>query len=224
MSLHIKLSALNMLLALFLVACGGSDATAKKTPEVRTPVPGVKVTRTETASYQVELWIGPVQPDFPIMSSSDRGQPVNGHLEVHIFDRGSGSKLTDIIPSVRLTHLVSGISRELAANLESGASQGTSFVTACLISKHRELEPHFGDNIYLASGTYNIIFSVGDETAEVGFLLPASQFGTITRGYRPTPSTQLTTHQLSATLQWHVPGQETEESENTGTLAEPSES
>ena len=181
MSLHIKLTALNILLALFLVACGGSDATAKKTPEVRTPVPGVKVITTETASYQVELWIGPAQTDFPIMSSSDQGQPVNAHLEVHIFDRGSGSKLTDIIPSVRLTHLVSGISRELAANRESGASQRISFVTACLISKHREVEPHFGDNIYLASGTYNTIVSVGDETAEAGFRLPASLSGTTTR-------------------------------------------
>ena len=104
MSLHIQLTALNILLALFLVACGGSDVTAKKTPEVRTPVPGVKVTTTETASYRVELWIGPKlkMTDFPIMSSLDQGQPVNRHLEVHIFDRGSGSKLTYIIPSVRL--------------------------------------------------------------------------------------------------------------------------
>ncbi len=144
---------------------------------MRTPVPGVKVTTTETTSYQVELWIGPAleMTDFPLMSSLDQGQPVNRHLEVHIFERGSGSKLTDIIPSVRLTRLVSGISRELAANRESGASQGISFVPACLVSKHREVEPHFGDNIYLASGTYNIIFGVGDEIAEAAFLLPAPQ-------------------------------------------------
>ncbi len=51
---------------------------AKKTPEVRTPVPGVKVTMTQTASYQVELWIGPElkMTDFPIMSSLDQGLPV----------------------------------------------------------------------------------------------------------------------------------------------------
>ena len=103
---------------------------------------------------------------FPIMSSMDRRQTVNRHLEVHIFDKISGDKLTDLVPSVRLTHQETGASRELADVQETGTALGVSFVTACLLSKHRAVEPHFGDNIYLQKGTYTVIIGISKETAE----------------------------------------------------------
>ena len=130
----------------------------------------MEVTTTETASYQIELRIGPavtgMMTAFPIMSTSDLGQPVDSHLEVHIFEKGTGARLIDIDPLVRLTQHETGSARELATTQESGASQGVSFVRACLISKHREVQPHFGDNLYLPRGTYTITVEVGEETAE----------------------------------------------------------
>ena len=96
----------------------------------------------------------------------DQGQSVNRHLEVHIFDKNTGAKVTDLVPSVRLIYQRTGVSRELADAQETGSSLGVSFVTACLISKHREVEPHFGDNIYLQKGIYTVIIGVAAETAE----------------------------------------------------------
>ena len=106
---------------------------------------------------------------FPIMSSMDQGQPVNRHLEVHVFNKISGAKLTDIVPSVRLIHQETGGSRELAEVRETGTSLEASFLTACLLSKHRAVEPYFGDNIYLQKGTYTVIIGISGETAEAEF-------------------------------------------------------
>ena len=156
---------------LFGLACSGSQPTSTTQPTAtphRTPVPGVEQTITETESYRVELWTGPVltmMTPFPIMSMMDQQHPINRHLEVHIFDKGSGAKVTDAIPTVRITDQATGASRDLANSHETGASQGVSFVTACQISKHREVEPHFGDNLYLPAGTYTITVVVGEETA-----------------------------------------------------------
>ena len=163
----------------FGLACYGSEPTATNQPTPttqptatphRTPVPGVDQAITETASFRVEVWTGPLlmmmmMTSFPIMSTMDQQLPVNHHLEVHIFDRSSGAKLTDVVPTVRITDQATGASRDLANSHETGASQGVSFVTACQISKHREVEPHFGDNLYLPDGTYTITVIVGEETA-----------------------------------------------------------
>jgi hypothetical protein len=157
--------------AALLAACGESSPTATQTPEtspLRTPVPGVEQTAIQTASYRIELWTGPaltMTMSFPNMSAMDQGQPVNRHLEIHVFDRSSGGKETGLIPSVSITDKATGVSRELAESRETGASLGVSFVTACLISKHREVEPHFGDNLYLPNGNYTITVGVGTETA-----------------------------------------------------------
>lgn len=169
-------SILGLAVSVLIAACGGADATATPVPvpattaPLRTPVPGVNQTTTQTASYRVEIWSGPtltmMMTSFPIMSSIDQGQPVNRHLEVHIFDKISGAKLTDIVPSVSLIHQATGVSRELADVQETGAALGVSFVTACQLSKHRSVEPHFGDNIYLQEGTYTVIMGVAEETAE----------------------------------------------------------
>ena len=165
------MATLGLAVALLATACGGSNPTTvapTATPQ-RTPVPGVEQTATLTASYKVELWTGPalmmMMMSFPIMSAMDQGQPVSRHLEVHIFDRTSGAEVTDVIPAVRITDQATGTSRELADTQETGASQGVSFVTACLISKHREVQAHFGDNIFLPDGNYTVSVVVGNETA-----------------------------------------------------------
>ena len=149
-----------------LTACGEASPTPTPTPTVTpapTAMPGVDQTAAQTASYRIELWTGTalmmmmmmmmMMTEFPIMSTMDQGQPVNQHLEIHIFNKSSGAKVTDIIPVVNITNQVTGASRDLADARETGASQGVSFVTACQVSMHREVEPHFGDNIYLPNGS-----------------------------------------------------------------------
>ena len=161
------LATLGLVVALLVTACGGSTPTV--TPQ-RTPVPGVEQAATETSSYRVELWTGPalaMMMSLPIMSTVDQGQSVNRHLEVHIFDKSNGAKVTDVIPVVSITYQATGASRELADVQETGASQGVSFVMACMISLHRQVQPHFGDNIYLTDGEYTVTVSIGNETAVI---------------------------------------------------------
>ena len=164
-------ATLALVTGLLVAGCGESEPTATRSPAdspVRTPVPGVEQTTTETASYRVELWTGPAltqMMSFPIMSAIDQGQPVNRHLEIHIFSNSGGAMVTTLIPTVNITDQTTGISRELADVQETGASLGVSFVSACLISKHRDVEAHFGDNIYLPNGKYTVTVAVGEETA-----------------------------------------------------------
>lgn len=97
------------------------------------------------------------------MTFTDQGQPVNHHLEVHIFDKGSGARVTDVIPTVRITDESAGTSRELANNVH--ASGEIPYVLACMTAKHRAAERHFGDNLYLSDGEYTVTVGVGNETA-----------------------------------------------------------
>ncbi|MFQ5934185.1 MAG: hypothetical protein ACE5KI_06045 [Dehalococcoidia bacterium] len=153
------------------LACSGSDSTAAPTAYTQSATvseQGVEKTSIETTSYRVEIWIGPalsMMTAFPVMSTTDQGQPVNRHIEIHIFDKSGGAEVTDVIPLVRITNETSAVSRELAEGQEAGASQGASFVTACLISGHRDVQVHFGDNISLPDGKYTFTIVVGDETA-----------------------------------------------------------
>ena len=127
----------------------------------------------QTASYRIEIWTGPaltmmtMMEAFPIMSIMDRGQPVNRHLEVHIFDRSTGEDVTSLTPVVRITNQATWESRELPGEQEIGISEGVSFVTACRISGHREIQPHFGDNIYLPDGKYTVTVDAAGETASI---------------------------------------------------------
>ena len=93
------------------------------------------------------------------MTMTDQGQPVNRHLEVHIYDRNSGAQVKDLIPKVTIT------------NQATGTSRGLPNVTACLESNHLEVEPHFGDNLYLPDGKYAVTVDLGNETAvfEISF-------------------------------------------------------
>ena len=172
----IILSVLGGLAVLMLAACGESSAVATQQPTTtaqRTPVPGVEQTAVETDSYRVELWTGPalttmmMMTDFPIMSAMDEGYRVNRHLEIHVFERGTATKVTDVVPAVKITYKATGASREMAVTQEEGTSLAVAFVDACQISNHREVEPHFGDNIYLPDGQYTVTVGVGDETAVV---------------------------------------------------------
>jgi hypothetical protein len=85
------------------------------------------------------------------MATTDQGQPVNRHLEVHIHDKNSGAQITDAIPTVSITDKATGTLRTVPN------------VLACMTLKHREIEPHFGDNLYMTDGSYTITVSIRDE-------------------------------------------------------------
>ena len=139
--------------ALLGLLLGGPWFASKSAPTLAASVQGIEQT-TETVSYRIKLRIGPkVTMAATTMTVVDQGRPVNRHLEVHIFDRKSGAEVKSVIPVVRIK------------NQATGASRGLANVKACLTSRHRETEPHFGDNMYLLDGTYTVTVSVGKETA-----------------------------------------------------------
>lgn len=95
----------------------------------------------QTASYVVKIRTGPkVTMSMSTMTVTDQGKPVNRHLEVHIFNRKTRAEVKEPVPEVRI------------ADQATGASRALTNLMACRISKHREVEPHFGDNVYLPDG------------------------------------------------------------------------
>ena len=122
---------------------------------------------TQTASYRITVRTGPmvtmeVMQMGAAMTTVDQSQPVNHHLEVHVFDKISGTEVKDLVPKVRITDLGTGGTREFG--VDRHPSGEVPYVTACLLSNHRVKEPHFGDNLHLRDGTYTIAIGVGNET------------------------------------------------------------
>ena len=129
----------------------------------------------ETASFKMTLRVGAVEtmlmPDqakgatagevmaqmpgmpMPSMSMTDLGHPVNHHLEVQIVNKANGHVVTDQLPVITVTDQKTGASRPLTAVMAMyGVTAGQS-------------DWHFGNNIFLADGTYTITVALGSETA-----------------------------------------------------------
>ncbi|MFI5340295.1 MAG: hypothetical protein ACHQ7N_10705 [Candidatus Methylomirabilales bacterium] len=53
-------------------------------------------------------------PGMP-MAMTDQGQPVNHHLEVHIYDKATGTVVTNVIPKIMVTNQATGAARPLAS-------------------------------------------------------------------------------------------------------------
>jgi hypothetical protein len=93
--------------------------------------------------------------DMGMMSDQmDQGMAANHHLEVHINQADSGSVVMDVTPTIRITDKVTGASRDLPQVMGMyGASMGmTDF--------------HYGQNVFLPDGTYQVKILVGADTAE----------------------------------------------------------
>jgi hypothetical protein len=89
---------------------------------------------------------------MPQMNSTDQGQSVNHHLEVHLKDASSGAVLTNPVPSISITD-ASGNARPLSNIVQMyDPSVGQSDV-------------HFGNNVYLPDGTYTVTVTIGPDTA-----------------------------------------------------------
>ncbi len=141
---------------LALLLCVLACSTSEPAPKPATS-PGWVEHTSETASFRIKVRIGPqvaleVMQPGAVMAMVDQGQAVNHHFEVHIFNRSSGAEIKTTIPGVTISQQATKLSR------------GLPNVDACLLANHRVTEPHFGDNLYLADGTYAIDIAVGNET------------------------------------------------------------
>ena len=140
----------------------------------RAQMPATVSQTQTTASYKIELDIGPaammLTPDqaagaasgevmvampgmpMPVMNTTDQGQPVNHHLEVHISNLATGAMVTTPPPTVTITDSM-GMSRVLSnLMLMYDVQMGPS-------------DTHFGANVYLPDGTYTVEVMEGAETA-----------------------------------------------------------
>jgi len=127
-----------------------------------------------TAHYKVSLEIGNVvtmlMPDqaagakegevmvhMPgtrmVTDMTDQGKPVNHHLEVHIYEKSDGARVTKIIPRVAITNQGTGKSRSLTS------------MAPMYDVKEGEKDLHFGSNLYLPEGKYTVAVTVGNEKA-----------------------------------------------------------
>jgi hypothetical protein len=141
-------------LVLLLLGLGCSESTPAATRALSTQ--GAEQT-AQTASYRISIRIGPTiegEAMGPVatMAVTDQGQPVNRHLEIHIYDRSTGAKVKDVTPAVGFT------------DQATGASRGLANVLACLLAGLQPV-PHYGDNLYLSGGTYTVTVGIGNETA-----------------------------------------------------------
>lgn len=166
---RLQVRILSLPIVVLVVLLLGGLACSKSEP-TESPKPSTEWTdyTTQTESYQVVLRTGPtvtleVMMEGATMTTVDGGQMVNHHLEVHIFDKSSGSEIKVVVPTVNITALATGDPKEFAVDLHP--SREIPYVKACLLANHRVTEPHFGDNLYLGDGTYTVTVRLGDETA-----------------------------------------------------------
>ncbi len=90
---------------------------------------------------------------MPMMATTDGGQPVNHHLEVHVLDNASGAPDATVDPQITIT------------SESNGQSHTVDDVAAMYDEQMGMGDLHYGNNIYLADGTYTIAVTIGSETA-----------------------------------------------------------
>ncbi len=88
---------------------------------------------------------------MPAMNTTDQGQPVNHHVELHIFNRVTGAVVTDTMPMI--------------SSQATGLSRSLDNVMAMYDAAIGPADTHFGNNAYLPDGTYIFTATVGTEMA-----------------------------------------------------------
>jgi hypothetical protein len=140
-----------------------------------------------TPHYTLNLAVGPVQPVVSAMDAMhgmtgevsangsmmshdagmmadhmDQGMTANHYLTVHIAQADSGSVVMDVTPTIRIVDKSSGESRDLPQVMGMyGAAMGMS-------------DFNYGQNVFLADGTYLVKVLVGSDTAEFRDVMVAS--------------------------------------------------
>jgi hypothetical protein len=132
-----------------------------------------------TKSYNLSLEVGPLQPMYTpaqvssqhpkageVMFSGDMLMPpgmagmadmtgMNAppdwrHLEVHVFDRGSGDVVRNLNPTITVTSSATGQSQTVPITTMQGLADGPH-------------DFHYGNNVLLPKGRYAVAVRVGDE-------------------------------------------------------------
>jgi hypothetical protein len=100
------------------------------------------------------------------MATTDDGQPVNHHLEVHVYDIMTGAVIANPVPSITITDNTTGATRTLADVMGMYDVQtGTS-------------DLHFGNNVYLKDGdTYTIQVMEGSDMVTFANIVPSGGMG-----------------------------------------------
>jgi hypothetical protein len=89
---------------------------------------------------------------MPQMNTTDQGQPVNHHLEVHLKDASTGNVLSSPVPTISITD-------------SGGNTWQVSNVVPMYDPSVGQSDLHFGNNVYLPDGTYTVTVMVGPEIA-----------------------------------------------------------
>ena len=128
--------------------------------------------------YRFEVYVGPVvsMEGFVHLTGMDQGHQVNQHIEIYIWDRESGERVTDVVPNVTIEDWDTGSSRAL----DTGPLlPGRANLHACRLDRHRDIQPHIGgdhphlgDNLYLLGQSFTVTVEAGGETAEFDFEPP----------------------------------------------------
>jgi hypothetical protein len=106
----------------------------------------------QPSSMSGEVMVAAPGMPMPQMSSTDQGQTVNHHLEVHLKDASSGNVLSNPIPSISIAD-------------SSGNSRQVSNIVQMYDPTAGQSDLHFGNNVYLPGSTYTVTVTIGPETA-----------------------------------------------------------
>ena len=131
-----------------------------------------------SAKYRFEVFVGPVvsMEGFFYLTGMDQGHQVNQHIEIYIWDKESGERVTDVVPNVTIEDWDTGSSR----TLDTGPLlPGRANIHACRLDRHRDIQPHIGgehphlgDNLYLLGQSFTVTVEAVGETAVFDFEPP----------------------------------------------------
>ncbi len=131
-----------------------------------------------SGKYRFEVFVGPVvsMEGFVYLTGMDQGHQVNQHIEIYIWDRESGERVTDVVPNVKIEDWDTGSSR----TLDTGPLlPGRANLHACRLDRHRDIQPHIGgqhphlgDNLYLLGQSFTVTVEAAEETAVFDFEPP----------------------------------------------------
>jgi hypothetical protein len=168
-----------------LSACGRSGGTVSApsiSPECRS-APSATVAEATTASYQMALALGPVEPMLTEAPASTahpmhgevmlRGQMVtlpgtteDRHLEVHICSKTTGKVVQDAQPVITvIDDATGGTSQNVPVAVMQGAGQGVH-------------DLHYGNNVVMQPGhAFTVLVAIGPEQATFKVMTPSSSPG-----------------------------------------------
>jgi len=100
-----------------------------------------------TANYTLELQVGPLES--MMTHDMDMGMAANHHVEVKVTQGDSGMAVMDLMPIIRFTDKVTGLTRDLPPVMgSSGSAMGPN-------------DFHYSQNVFLSEGTYQVTVLAG---------------------------------------------------------------